>query len=582
MKTIFDKPYVWSFLGQVKGKPTRENMLAELKQVRGEHFIHITERWNDQNQIEVKKYKEILSDSIFVPCPSGWGGARGLKDCFRLYEALEAGSIPIVEKDDFAYFDKFFPNHPILQTPDDWLGISDDMESLLEEPKKLQEYNEALIKWWQDYKSNLKTEIKNKFLNSKKNISVIIPTIWQANEYLKKSLISLESNAFISEVLIVNNEASQTPSWISDFKKVKILNQKKNLYFNGSLNLAIPLCQSELCCVLNDDANIDNDCFEFMLNQDMNSVGAVFIDPACIKGEGVPDSHLFSGRNFNNEKLLKPYDEFFNHGPGMIFFLKPQNFKPIPEELKHHCGDRYIFQSNKNAGLKNLFIQGFQLKIPSVGSASRSSANIESVIRQDYVARDKIFNLKQAKKNVFEYIKLDLNYSPKNKWKIISHKLKSGSDILCVGGDLLQVSDDVDIKNICEKDIDIALSKHNYSAWGQKLEGELSSCFIYIKSTPQTISLIDSLLFQIEGIKTDQRFFSYSEQYIDLALEKSLTASNIKFQSITNDKFAVSEEIYGKNIEHYKSNPPAYINFDRNVYTEELKKIYFNAYTNIK
>lgn len=64
MKTVFNKPYVWSFLGQVKGKPTRENMLAELKQVRGEHFIHITERWNDKNQIDVKRYKEILSDSI--------------------------------------------------------------------------------------------------------------------------------------------------------------------------------------------------------------------------------------------------------------------------------------------------------------------------------------------------------------------------------------------------------------------------------------------------------------------------------------------------------------------------------------
>ena len=93
MKTIFEKPYVWSFLGQVKGKPTRENMLAELKQVRGEHFIHITEKWNDANQIDVQQYKQILSDSIFVPCPSGWGGDRGLKDCFRLYEALEADGI---------------------------------------------------------------------------------------------------------------------------------------------------------------------------------------------------------------------------------------------------------------------------------------------------------------------------------------------------------------------------------------------------------------------------------------------------------------------------------------------------------
>ena len=68
------------------------------------------------------------------------------------------------------------------------------------------------------------------------------------------------------------------------------------------------------------------------------------------------------------------------------------------------------------------------------------------------------------------------------------------------------------------------------------------------------------------------------EQYADHALERLIEsqASNLKIKKIKNDQFAVSEEIYGKNIEHYKSNPPAYINFDRNVYTEELKRVYFS------
>ena len=363
MKTIFDKPYVWSFLGQVKGKPTRENMLAELKQVRGEHFIHITERWNDQNQIEVKKYKEILSDSIFVPCPSGWGGARGLTDCFRLYEALEAGSIPIVEKDDFAYFDKFFPNHPILQTPDDWLGISDDMESLLEEPKKLQEYNEALIKWWQDYKSNLKTEIKNKFLNSK---------------------------------------------------------------INNKLNM-------------------------------QNAISASFMS-------------------------------------------------------------------------------------------------------------------------------IDRSLSIQNKWATILHQLKSRRNVLAATSNLYSVNKKQTIQQYIDADTDIALCEHNYNAWGCNIESSLSSVYIYIKYSPKTLALIEALHFQLSNIQEDDRFFSYKEQYADYELQKLIESQGggLKIKKIKNDKFAVSEEIYGKNIEHYKSNPPAYINFDRNVYTEELKKVYFDASSNTK
>lgn len=354
MKTILDKAYVWSFMGQVKGKPTRENMLSELKRVRGKHFMHITEEWNDKNQINVQQYKQILSDSIFVPCPSGWGGDRGLKDCFRLYEALEAGSIPIVEKDDFAYFDKFFSGHPFLQIPSDWLGIGNDLESLLEEPKKLQEYNEELIKWWSDYKNNLKSKITSNLLDT---------------------------------------------------------------------------------------------------------------------------------------------------------------------------------QSNKTC-----------------------------------------------------FTSIDRNIKIQNKWAVIFHKLKSGCNVFAETSNLYSVNKKDTIQQYIDTDTDIALCEHNYNSWGCNIEGSLSSVYIYIKHSSRTISLIEALLFQLSNIQEDDRFFSYKEQYADYELQKLIESQGggLKIKIVKNDQFAVSEEIYGKNIEHYKSNPPAYINFDRNVYTEELKKVYFDASSNIK
>ncbi len=58
------KKYIWSFMGQVKNKPTREKMLLKLKNVKGNHFLHITEKWNDENQIKITEYKKILYDSI--------------------------------------------------------------------------------------------------------------------------------------------------------------------------------------------------------------------------------------------------------------------------------------------------------------------------------------------------------------------------------------------------------------------------------------------------------------------------------------------------------------------------------------
>ena len=150
-------------MGQVSDKPTRDNMLQELRALKLPSFEHITEKWNDEKQLGVQKYHNILRDSIFVPCPSGWGGAVGLKDNFRLYESLEAGSIPIIEHDDHEYFDHFYPGHPFLKCPSDWGGVGKDIGELLRNLSRLQEYNDQLLEWWQQYKMDLKGKIVSLF-----------------------------------------------------------------------------------------------------------------------------------------------------------------------------------------------------------------------------------------------------------------------------------------------------------------------------------------------------------------------------------------------------------------------------------
>ena len=173
---------------------------------------------------------------------------------------------------------------------------------------------------------------------------------------------------------------------------------------------------------------------------------------------------------------------------------------------------------------------------------------------------------------------IDRNLSIQNKWKVILHQLKSNRNVFASTSNLYPVNKKQTIEQYLDADTDIALCEHNYNAWGCNIESSLSSVYIYIKYSPKTLALVEVLNFQLSNIQEDDRFFSYKEQYADHALERLIEsqASNLKIKKIKNDQFAVSEEIYGKNIEHYKSNPPAYINFDRNVYTEELKRVYFS------
>ena len=65
--------------------------------------------------MNVKEMTQILSQTKFIPCPNGFVHP----ETYRVYEALECGSIPIVEN-AYKYYDRLFPNNPFLKV-DRWV-----------------------------------------------------------------------------------------------------------------------------------------------------------------------------------------------------------------------------------------------------------------------------------------------------------------------------------------------------------------------------------------------------------------------------------------------------------------------------
>ncbi len=89
-RKINEREYLWSFAGQLKG--SRYEMIEYAKCIPGGKY-HATNQWNDPNGLTTKEYAALLSNTVFSPCPIG----NFSVDCFRVYESLEAGAIPIVE-----------------------------------------------------------------------------------------------------------------------------------------------------------------------------------------------------------------------------------------------------------------------------------------------------------------------------------------------------------------------------------------------------------------------------------------------------------------------------------------------------
>ena len=150
--------YVWSFLGQVN-KSSRPDMAHGLVKV-APNFLFATDDvpgFVMYNKVAEKRrlfpreeYAEFLFESSFSPCPMG----NANLECFRVYESLECGSIPIVEKRaTLDYFRELLGDHP-MPTVRSWSEARGLIGDLLEKPTQMDALQQSCVAWWQTYKKD--------------------------------------------------------------------------------------------------------------------------------------------------------------------------------------------------------------------------------------------------------------------------------------------------------------------------------------------------------------------------------------------------------------------------------------------
>ena len=95
--------------------------------------------------LPIEQYSALMSDTVFAPCPQGWENL----DSFRVYEALEAGCIPIVERRPrYDYFRLLLGEHPMV-TIDHWKEAPEAIRVLQRDPLALETRRTACATWWQ-------------------------------------------------------------------------------------------------------------------------------------------------------------------------------------------------------------------------------------------------------------------------------------------------------------------------------------------------------------------------------------------------------------------------------------------------
>jgi Exostosin family len=144
------RPYLWSFAGVLKA--SRFEMVKALREV-GPNYIHAIPT-KDQ-RIAKARYLELLEHSTFAPCPMG----NVIMESHRLYESLEAGCIPILERRSFVHYHERLLRDPPLIFVRSWREARQKMLALAEDHTKLDLLQRKMYEWWLDFKKDLKTRV---------------------------------------------------------------------------------------------------------------------------------------------------------------------------------------------------------------------------------------------------------------------------------------------------------------------------------------------------------------------------------------------------------------------------------------
>ena len=155
------RKYSFTFLGTMKND--RESaMLRAFDEMQGQGIVRKTKSFAEATKYHGTFTTIIYKNAVFVPNPKGnWN-----PECFRLYDSLEWGCIPLIKNySDSTYHDgyhnRLFGSHPI-PTFGDWEESVAFARDLLSDKFALDNLQTKICDWWQNYKSTLKGMIANK------------------------------------------------------------------------------------------------------------------------------------------------------------------------------------------------------------------------------------------------------------------------------------------------------------------------------------------------------------------------------------------------------------------------------------
>jgi hypothetical protein len=156
-EVISKRKYVLRFAGAMD-RPNRNEIIKHLRDTVPNWEIYTTPTWGSPHNLGPTKYVNMMRGAKFIPCLGGFFNV----ECYRFYEALEQGCLPIIPINEEKTYNNILDGsgeEPLLLGVSDWMTAGQVMNTLSANPAVLDDAQAKIQTWWKKFKIDLSGRI---------------------------------------------------------------------------------------------------------------------------------------------------------------------------------------------------------------------------------------------------------------------------------------------------------------------------------------------------------------------------------------------------------------------------------------